>query len=110
MVTSRKSQTELEQPAKVYQLDAVDKKVDDAIGLLNEILAQTKGVATHADLATVKEDVIKEMKEWTKDEIKKVHLEYSPTKKAAWWFAAVIISMMLAQFLALYIMWTTGGK
>lgn len=46
----RRPQDESEQPAKVYQLDAVENKVDTAIGKLDAILKQTSGVVTRKQM------------------------------------------------------------
>ncbi len=94
---TRKSQQELEQPAKVYQLDAVDSKVDDAIKLLNQILDQTKGVATQADLATTKAAIIKDLKEHVANEVEQIHLEYRPFKKGGIAVAIIVITATIGQ-------------
>ena len=71
---ANKTQTELEQPAKVYQLNAVENKLDHALKQLDTIVNQTSGLATTQQL----EEVKKITKEYTDDEITKVRIEYKP--------------------------------
>lgn len=74
--SSKKTQEELEQTVKGYQLDAVEIKVDQAIAKLDTIINQTNGLVTPAQL----EDAKIVLKDYVKEEIKKVHLTYSPLK------------------------------
>lgn len=94
-----KSQQESEAPAKVYQLDAVDKKVDDALTKLDTIIRSIDGVATvnYVDTAikTAKEDITIEVKELVKNEVKIINTEYRPIKKGALWFAGIIVTAMV---------------
>jgi len=66
----RKTQDELEQPAKVYQLDAVESKVDIVLVKLDELSQKTSGLVTQTQLETR-----------MSDEVQKIHLEYQPMKK-----------------------------
>lgn len=101
-----KSQAELEAPAKVYQLDAVDKKVSDALIKLDTILNNINGVATteyvDTKIKSIKEDIIKELKDHVADEVKAIHLEYRPIKKGALWFAGVIVAAMVTVVVTTY--------
>ncbi len=108
-----KSQDELEAPAKVYQLDAVDKKVDDALKLLQDILNQTKGVATHADLEQSRKDGEANAKNYTDEEIKKVHLTYGPMKNNLTWFTRAVIAqgiVIVAQMIIAILIFLSLGK
>lgn len=90
-----KSQDELEQPAKVYQLDAVESKVDQAIIKLDTLIAQTSSVVTHAQLAA-------ELKEAKKE----IHLTYGPMKENLKWFTRAVILeglAILAQVIIIFI-------
>lgn len=82
-----RTQSESEQPAKVYQLDAVESKVDVALSKLNTIITQTSGLVTESQLSAVK----KEVEDHTDEEIKKVHLVYGPMKRNISWFVKAII-------------------
>lgn len=82
-----RSQKDSEQPAKVYQLDALESKVDDALSKLNTIITQTSGLVTETQLLAVR----KEMEEHVADEVKKIHLVYGPTKRNISWFVKAII-------------------
>lgn len=94
-----KTQAELEAPAKVYQLDALDTKVSDALKKLDTILDGISGVATteyvDAKIKVAKDDIIKDLKQYVDDENEKIHLEYRPIKKGALWFAGVIVVAMV---------------
>lgn len=93
MASPKRSQNESEQPAKVYQLDAVDSKVEQALGMLNKVLEQTSGLATQAELIALE----KSIREYVDDEVKKVHLEYGPMKKNATWFVRLVIGAIVGQ-------------
>lgn len=91
-----KSQDEQEQPAKVYQLDALSNKMDGMKEQLNTILRQTAGLATVAQLEAVKTN----FKEKLDDAIKDVHAEYSPTlkrNKALWTLVGGLVFTIVAQ-------------
>lgn len=87
-----KSHTELEQPAKVYQLDALDVKLG-TIGIqLKTIVDQTAGLATVAQLEVVKSDYKEKIAEAVKD----IHAEYRPTLKRTNWLYTTVIAEAVA--------------
>lgn len=94
------SQQELEQPAKVYQLNAVDAKVDQALQLLGEINKSVTGVVTvgqmEAHVRTVRDELAKEFDTKLATEVKAIHLKYSPTYKGIWWAVSGIGSILIA--------------
>lgn len=100
---TRKSQQDLEQPAKVYQLDAVEVKVDQALAKLDQIANSVNGVTTRIEVETMIEVSKKEIKEDVTEQIAKIHLEYGPTKKGVWWvissIGAVLIAQLVLQFM-----------
>lgn len=110
---TRKTQNELESPAKVYQLDAVESKVDNVLNKLEEVLQQTKGVATTADVKLSMDEAVKESKEYTDGEVKKVHLTYGPMKANLTWFTRAVIGqgiVIALQFILAIIIWLSIGK
>lgn len=90
-----RSQQESEQPAKVYQLDAVDAKVDAINGKIDKLLEQTSGLVTTGQLSQAE----KAVKEYVTDEIQKVHLEYRPFKRNASWLVKLVIGQIIAAFI-----------
>lgn len=94
------TQQELEQPAKVYQLNAVDSKVDQALKLLGEINKSVTGVVTtgqmEAHVKTVTDELTKKFDEKLAAEVKAIHLKYSPTYKGIWWAVSGIGSILIA--------------
>jgi len=86
-----RSQQESEQPAKVYQLDAVDSKVDTINDKLDKLLEQTSGLVTTSQLSHSE----KEIKEYVDDVIDKVHLEYRPFKRNASWLVKLVIGQIV---------------
>lgn len=105
MVIKGRSQIESEAPAKVYQLDALDSKLDsyqlETNEKLDTLLNQTKGVITIDQAhAMIKESEI-EVRKWVESEVQKIHLEYGPTKKGAWWVGGVIVTAVIGQFIIL---------
>lgn len=100
----QRSQAESEQPAKVYQLDAVMNKVLEVNGKLDMLLTQTSGLVTTAQLSASEQTTHEKIKE----EIDKIHLEYGPLKRNINWLfrtivgeAAVIIGEVVVMYLAL---------
>lgn len=83
-----KSQAELEQPAKRYELAVVDSKVDTVLEQLKTIVNQTAGLATLAQLETLKID----MKEDLAEAVKDIHAEYRPTLKRTNWLYTTVIA------------------
>lgn len=86
-----KSQSELEQPAKVYQLEALESKVSDALVKLDTIITQTKGVVTQEQLDSAKNELKKHTEEKVKESEKKIHLRYSPMQDNLKWFVRAVI-------------------
>lgn len=109
---TNKTQTELEQPAKVYQLDAVERKVEQALDKLDTIVNSVSGVVTNSHLeARLKEQGIEfsnqmntleqKMSKSISSEVQKIHLKYNPTYKGIWWvvgtLATCLIGLLFAQ-------------
>lgn len=95
-----KSQAELEQPAKGYELQAVDAKVDTVLDQLKTIVNQTAGLATLAQLEAVKQDLKEDIAEAVKD----IHAEYRPTlKRTAWLYTTVIAEAVALLGAALWV-------
>lgn len=91
-----KSQLELEQPAKVYQLQALDAKLDTMGIQLKTIINQTGGLATIAQLEAVKNDSKEKLAEAVKD----LQAEYQPTlkrNKALWGLVGALTLMIVGQ-------------
>lgn len=89
---TRRPQDESEQPAKVYQLDAVENKVDQAITKLDTILNQTSGLVTVSQLSTTE----RQLKDQIEEEVEKIHLKYGPLKRNVSWFIKVAVVQGLA--------------
>lgn len=89
---AHRSQGESEQPAKVYQLDAVESKVDVALEKLDALLTQTSGLVTTGQLSAAE----KILRESINEEVEKIHLEYRPMKRNVTWFTRVIIGEGIA--------------
>ena len=109
-MTQKRSQTESEQPAKVYQLDAVESKVDQALLLLDTVVKNTSGLVSEARLNQVKDDIDKSVDEKIEESEKKIHLEYRPFKNGAYWLAGVVVIGLVGQYIALFTGIFTGGK
>lgn len=93
------TQEELEQPAKVYQIEAVEREITNinkslitVSGKLDKVITQTSGVVTKSqldiELSKIKDDILKE-----------VDLKYEPTKKASWWVSALVITVLAGQII-----------
>lgn len=95
-----KSQQELEQPAKVYQLDAVERKVDQALSKLDNIANSVSGVVTETQMETrlkeVKIQIEEDYKILIKNEREQIDLKYGPTYKGIWWVVASVASLLIA--------------
>lgn len=83
----KKSQSELEQPAKVYQVDAVEVKVDTVLDQLDTILKRTNGLVTSHQLQIIKEGLEKDIVENVKD----IHAEYRPKFQRTEWLYKIVI-------------------
>lgn len=87
MAGGKKTQKEFEQPAKVYQLEALEAKVDVAISKPDDIINQTSGLVSQSQLENTR--YILDTK--IDDEIKKIHLQYQPMKKNLSWFIKAMV-------------------
>lgn len=91
-----KSQAESEQPAKVYQLDALGEQLGNIGKQLETVVKQTAGLVTQAQLEAVKTT----FKEKLDEAIKDVRSEYSPTlkrNKALWGLVGALFLMIVGQ-------------
>lgn len=102
----RRPQDESEQPAKVYQLDAVENKVDQVNEKLDTLLKQTSGLVTVSQLAGSE----KAMKEQISEEVEKIHLKYGPMKRNLSWFIKASVVQMLAIIGQAIIIFMIGNK
>jgi hypothetical protein len=110
MVT-RKTQAESEQPAKVYQLDAVETKVDEALGKLDTLIKQTKGVVTIEQLSVQKKEILDEVDEKIAGEVQLIHAEYKPTKDNLIWFVRLIVAqgvVIVGGIVTAVLLWPKG--
>lgn len=83
------TQKELEQPAKVYQLNSVAEKLDLVLDRLDKIESQTKGVVTFEQMEQyVRNYVTSELKE---------HIMFKKNVvKWAWWVGTTISTLLVA--------------
>lgn len=100
MATS-KSQKESEQPAKVYQLDAVNAEITnfkrEVTQKLDTLIKQTSSVVTEARLEVATKDIKDDITDYVKTEIEKVHLTYGPIKNGAWWLVGIVAAGLIGQ-------------
>lgn len=104
---AKKSQQELELPAKVYQVDAVEVKVDRALSILENIEKQTTGVVTQTQMKEAIEEALKQSKEYADDKIGDLKLivykDFGPMKrhlgKIAWGFIMSFIGIVVQGFI-----------
>lgn len=92
------NQQELEKPAKVYQLNAVEAKVDTALSKLDTVITQTSGLVTTAQLNSAIEE-----------SEKKIHLEYRPIKRSLTKFIWLLVSglvTIITQAVIIYVIAT----
>lgn len=99
-----KSQQELEQPVKYYQLQAVETKLDHALKQLDTIVTQTSGLVTLGQL----EEAKKTTKEYIDDEVIKVHLDYKPLKNKYNAIIGTAITAVIVQLI--YIIFNLFGS
>lgn len=109
-MNQKRTQTESEQPAKVYQLDAVESKVDRALSLLDTVVRNTSDLVSETRLTSVKKDIDDSVDEKIKESEKKIHLEYRPFKTAAYWLAGIVVIALVGQWVALMTGLFTGSK
>lgn len=87
---SSKSQQDLEQPAKVYQLDAVETKVDQLLAEVKSISQSVNGVITNSQLEA-------RLQQFKEDINNDVDLKYGPIKNGAWFVVGAVIVGVIAQ-------------
>lgn len=97
MGASRRTQIELEAPAKVYQLDALDTKIDGIINQLGIIERQTANTVTVAQMEERLKEYEVDMKEHVANEVKLIHSEYKPIKNGAWIVVSAVVLGIVAQ-------------
>lgn len=98
---SSKSQQDLEQPAKVYQLDAVETKVDQLLTEVRNISQSVNGVVTNSQLEA-------RLQQFKEDMITDVDLKYGPIKKGAWYVAGTVVVGIVFQVIINVL--NLGGK
>lgn len=106
----KRTQAESEQPAKVYQLDAVEGKVDRALDLLDTVVRNTSGLVSETRLTQALEKADEDTDDKIKESEKKIHLEYRPFKKAAYWLAAIVVAGVVGQYIGLMTGFFAGNK
>ena len=99
-MTGRRTIQESEEFAKNWQIDSVMSQVED-----NETSRKTdtqeikdliKGIDDKIDKKVVTKDKLD-------SEIKLIHKEYAPTKKAVWWLAATLGLLIITYFFQLFV-------
>jgi len=91
-----KTQSELEQAAKVYQLQMLDAKLDSMGLQLKTILNQTSGLVTLAQLEATKTYFKEKLEEAVKD----INAEYRPLlrrNKTLWGLIGALFLMIVGQ-------------
>lgn len=91
------NQTELEQPAKNYQLKAVEAELKHISEKINVVINQTNGLATTVAL----EEAQKDMKDYVDNKVELVHSEYGPLKRNVTWFTKTLIGAVIGQVVSL---------
>jgi len=89
------SQSELEQPAKVYQLVSVEDKLDKALEKLDQVANQTSNNMTVAQFAVEKKAMEDDFDQKLGNLAKSIHLEYRPIKRGAIWFASIVVAALV---------------
>lgn len=95
MGSNKLSQSELEQPAKVYQLVSVEDKLDKALEKLDQVASQTSNNMTVAQFAVEKSAMEKDFDEKISNAVEAIHLEYRPVKRGAIWFASIVVAALV---------------
>lgn len=104
---TKKTQEESEQPAKVYQLDAVDSKVenltkemrtsfDQVNKNLNTLIVKSESQVTPQQLSDNVLSVKAALENQVKEEVEKIHLEYRPIKDNNKWLIRFIAGQGIA--------------
>lgn len=102
MVTKKNltdEQIALEAPVKGYQLEKLTVAIKDMKeefgSKLNTVIAETKGTATKHDLDVEIKAHDEAIREYIRQEIRKMHLTYGPLKRGAIWLAATVITALI---------------
>lgn len=95
MTSNRKTQTELEQPAKVYQLDALEGKVNEVLDKLTTVINQTSGVVTQQQLVEAKKELKEYIDSSIKESEKHTGLKYDPMQSNLTWFIRLVIGQIV---------------
>lgn len=121
-MAAKKSQRESEQAAKVYQLDAIQSRVDaiekqmtkgfDTVQeSLKALLLKSNSQVTPQQLADNITALKSTLEEAIADTEEKIHLEYGPIKENNKWLIRAIATqgiIILGQ--VLFMLYVTGGK
>lgn len=105
----KKSQEESEQPAKVYQLDALTDQVNNLAGQMekgftqintsvNALLVKSETQVTPTQLADNITAVKTTLQTNIEEEVNKIHLEYRPLKKTINWLLLTVAGAAIAIF------------
>lgn len=91
---ARSTQEEMEQPAKQWQMEAINTEMKSVNSKLDNLLNAQNGYATQSQL----EDIEKAAKKYTDDEIAKLKAKYDLPYKLIWaaLTAAVVQTIYLA--------------
>jgi hypothetical protein len=99
METNTLSQEELEKPAKVYQLNALSSEFitmkREVTEKLDTIVNNTKSNVTQAQLDKKIEEAECRVTTSLTNEVKKIHLTYSPMKKDIKWAIYAVVVVIL---------------
>ena len=104
-MSNKRSQTELERPAKVYEIMALEtqiKSLNDQIQRMNTsmdtLISNSKGQIRPEELASNLSALRITFENQLAEEVEKIHLEYSPIKRAnskfLWMLVAAGIAML----------------
>ncbi len=99
-MSTMQTQMEMEQPAKNYQVKALEVKLDQVSLQLGTILTQTSGLATLAQLQDQKIDLQEKLNEKIDDVKREVNAEYSPylkRNKSLWALVGVLAVAIIGQ-------------
>jgi hypothetical protein len=117
---SKKSQEESEQPAKVYQLDAIESQVKS---LTNQVTTGFTRVNTSIDTLLVKSEsqvtpqqlndnilaAKSAVENKIEEEVEKIHLEYRPIKENnKWLIRAIAAQAIILVGQLIFILYVTG--
>lgn len=120
---ARKTQEQLEQPVKEYQLDAVQVEVKSLADQMKSgfisvndnlkvLLAKSETQVTPQQLSDNIIALDTKTQSSIKEEVEKIHLEYRPAKESNRWIIRLLIGTILAvigQFIVIYVA-SNGGN